>query len=200
MYGRKYRDKVWSKVWRKGYLETAPPEDPSHIESPNPDTIVMMGSATDRSLIWLSPERLCQTLTNTEVEVRSHNHWTGHCVHSGGVLEGIEVVEEVCSPIGGATVSSGQSPRAFGDWTTNQSKHGETRGSGCICVKRQPCWTLVGRAALWTWGWGWGWCSCVVECQGRKMGVGGWVGKHTYIGRWRGNEKGGFQRGDLERR
>jgi hypothetical protein len=25
----------------------------------------------DRSLIWLSPERLCQRLTNTEVEARS---------------------------------------------------------------------------------------------------------------------------------
>jgi hypothetical protein len=27
---------------------------------------------TDRSLIWLSPERLCQCLTNTEVDAHSH--------------------------------------------------------------------------------------------------------------------------------
>ena len=38
--GTKYRDKVWSRDWRKGHPETAPPGDPSHIQTPNPDTIV----------------------------------------------------------------------------------------------------------------------------------------------------------------
>ena len=31
---------VWCKDRRKGHPETAPLGDPSHIESPNPDTIV----------------------------------------------------------------------------------------------------------------------------------------------------------------
>jgi hypothetical protein len=36
----KYGDKVWSRDWRKGHLVTVPPEDSSHIQFPNPDTIV----------------------------------------------------------------------------------------------------------------------------------------------------------------
>jgi hypothetical protein len=35
----------------------------------------------DRSLIQLSPERLCQSLTNTEVD--AHNHWTEHGIPNG---------------------------------------------------------------------------------------------------------------------
>jgi hypothetical protein len=30
---------VWSKDWRKGHPETAPPGDSSHIQSPNPDIV-----------------------------------------------------------------------------------------------------------------------------------------------------------------
>jgi hypothetical protein len=41
IHGRRYRHKVWSKDLRKGHSETVPPGDPSsHIQSPNPDTIV----------------------------------------------------------------------------------------------------------------------------------------------------------------
>jgi hypothetical protein len=32
----------------------------------------------DGNLIWLSFERLCQSLTNTEADACSHNHWTEH--------------------------------------------------------------------------------------------------------------------------
>ena len=38
-HGKGYRDKVWSRAWRKSYLETAPPGVSSHTESPDPDTI-----------------------------------------------------------------------------------------------------------------------------------------------------------------
>jgi hypothetical protein len=38
--GRKYIGKVWSRDREKGYPETAPPWDPSHIQKPNPDIIV----------------------------------------------------------------------------------------------------------------------------------------------------------------
>jgi hypothetical protein len=36
---RKYRDNEWSRDCRKGHPETFPPEDPSHMQTPNPDTI-----------------------------------------------------------------------------------------------------------------------------------------------------------------
>jgi hypothetical protein len=35
----KYRDKEWSRNWRKGHAETAPPGDPSHMQTPNLDTV-----------------------------------------------------------------------------------------------------------------------------------------------------------------
>jgi hypothetical protein len=57
-----------------------------------------------------------------------------------------------------------------------------------------PCWTSVGGAALGPENVQ---CHSVGECQGRKWGVGGWVGEHPHRGRedWIG----GFQRGDMER-
>jgi hypothetical protein len=60
---------VWNRDRRKGHPETAPPRDPSHVQSPNPDAIVEV--LTDRNLIWLSPDRLCQSLTYTEAD--AHN-------------------------------------------------------------------------------------------------------------------------------
>jgi hypothetical protein len=41
---------------------------PHHIQTLNMDAIVDAGKCL---LIWLSPERLCQCLTNTETEARS---------------------------------------------------------------------------------------------------------------------------------
>jgi hypothetical protein len=38
IHGRSY--KVWSRDGRNDHAETAPPGDPSHIQSPNTDTIV----------------------------------------------------------------------------------------------------------------------------------------------------------------
>ena len=35
----KYGDKVWSRDLRKDHPETVPPLDPTHIQSPNLDTI-----------------------------------------------------------------------------------------------------------------------------------------------------------------
>ena len=51
--------------------ETAPPGDPSHKQPSNHDYGCQQDLA-DRSLIKLSPESLCQCLTNTEVNAHSH--------------------------------------------------------------------------------------------------------------------------------
>ena len=42
-------------------------------------------------------------------------------------------------------------------------------------------------------------CLSVGECQGRKVGVGDWVGEHLHRGRGRENGIEGFQREDLEK-
>jgi hypothetical protein len=49
-------------------------------------------------------------------------HWTEHRVSDGGVGEGTEGAEGVCSPVVGATVSTGQTSQS---WTTNQRVHME---------------------------------------------------------------------------
>ena len=56
----------------------------------------------DRSLIWPSPERPCQSLTNTG-ENAAANHWTEHMVPNGGDRERAKFAEGVCSPIGRTT-------------------------------------------------------------------------------------------------
>jgi hypothetical protein len=86
----------------------------------------------DWSLIWLSPERLCQNLTNIEADLTT-NRWTECGVPDRGVGKDTEEAEGVCSPVcvcvwgGGVTVSIGQTPspppEASGDWTTNQRVH-----------------------------------------------------------------------------
>jgi len=38
-YRKKYRNKEWSRVWRKGHPGSAPPGDTSHMQPPNPVTI-----------------------------------------------------------------------------------------------------------------------------------------------------------------
>jgi hypothetical protein len=53
------------------------------------------------------------------------NHWTELRVPDGAVGEETEGTEVVCSPMEGATISTGQTPRAPGDWTTNQRIHME---------------------------------------------------------------------------
>ena len=53
----------------------------------------------------------------------SVNHWTEWEVNNGGVKEGTERAGGFCSPMEAATVSIGQTPRAPGDWTTNQRIH-----------------------------------------------------------------------------
>ena len=64
------------------------------MQTPNPDTIAGAKDVlADKSLIQLSPERLCQSLTNTDVDARSQL--------SQGLNEG---AEGVCNPIGRKTI------------------------------------------------------------------------------------------------
>ena len=73
----------------------------------------------DGSLIWLSPERLCQSLTYRGGSSQPTIGLSSG-VPDGGVREGTERAEGVRSSMEGATVSKGQTPRAPQNWTTNQ--------------------------------------------------------------------------------
>jgi hypothetical protein len=69
----------------------------------------------DRSLVWISSERLNQNLTDTEILMRTLavNHWTEQGDPNGGVRGRTEGAEGVCNPIG-KTISTNHThpPRA----------------------------------------------------------------------------------------
>ena len=92
---RRYRDKVWSRVWGKDHPETTPPSDPSHIQLQNPDTIV------DAHKCWLTRAEYCYHLggsASTWQILRgtlSPSHWTEHRVPKGGPKE----LKELAAPL-----------------------------------------------------------------------------------------------------
>jgi hypothetical protein len=49
----------------------------------------------ERSLIWMSLERLCQRLTN-KMRMLAANHWTEYSSLMGGVRARTEGAEDVC--------------------------------------------------------------------------------------------------------
>ena len=74
------------------------------------------------------------------------NHWTEHRVAGGGVGEGTEGPEVVCSPMGGVTVSTLQNPQSSrGLYYQPKSTHGVTHVSGHICGRG---WASVGGMVL----------------------------------------------------
>jgi hypothetical protein len=47
LLSKEWRDKEWRRDWRKGYPESDPPRDPTHLQTLNPDSIV------DAKKCWL---------------------------------------------------------------------------------------------------------------------------------------------------
>jgi hypothetical protein len=151
----------------------------------------------ERSLIWLSPERLYQSLTNTEADVAA-NHWTKQGVPSGAVRERTEGAEGVCSPIGRTTIATNQTLQSSqGLKHQSRSTHGVTHGSSCICNRGWPCWASMGEEAF---GPVKAQCPSVGECEGREARGSGWVGEHPHRNRERvygtGGSGGGTGKGD----
>jgi hypothetical protein len=100
-----------------------------------------------RSLIYLSPERPYQSLTNTEANALSQRlDW----VPNGGVRERTEGAEGVCNNIGRITISTNQteSPQLPETKPPLKSTHGGTHGSSLRCSRELPCWASMGGEAL----------------------------------------------------
>jgi hypothetical protein len=98
------RDKVWSRDWRKGHPETAPPRDPSHIQLPNPDTIVESNKCLMTGAWYSCLLRGSASAWQIQRWMLVVNHWTEHRVPNGGSRERTKEAEGVCSPIGGTTI------------------------------------------------------------------------------------------------
>jgi len=90
----------------------------------------MLGSSCDGSLIWLSPEILCQILKNKDSNGHSQPlaRASGPCLQG---LEGTEGADVVYSPTEGATVSTSQNipPTGSSGQDHQNNTHGGTHGS-----------------------------------------------------------------------
>jgi hypothetical protein len=171
-------DKVWSRDWRKGHPETAPPGDSSHIQSPNLDTIVDVNKCLLTDAWYSCLLRGSASAWQIQRWMLSAKHWTEHRVPNGGA--------RVCSPIGGTTIWTNQYPQCSqGSNHQPKSTHGGTHGSSHICSRGWPCGTSMGGEALGPMK---AQCPSVGECQDREVGS-GWIGGGRGIrGFQRGNE------------
>ena len=99
-----------------------------------------------RSLIWLSPERLSQSLTNTEDNALSQPEpWVPSGVPKGGVRKRTEGDKGVGNHIGRTIISSNQTPQ---DSQGLNHQPRSTHGSSCICSRGQHCQALMGGEVL----------------------------------------------------
>ena len=88
--GRKYRCKVWSKDWKKGHPETAPPGDPSCIQSLNTDTIVDAKKCMLTRAWYSCPLRDSARAWEIQRLILAANHRTENWVPSWGVRDRTE--------------------------------------------------------------------------------------------------------------
>jgi hypothetical protein len=141
----------------------------------------------------LSPERLCQSLTNTEADARNQSAIK---LSMGSPMKELEKgLKEQQHHGDSNSVSRPDPPGAPRDWTNN---HQSWRDPGLQphMWQRMALLDISGRRGPWATG-------CLMpQCRGTpgredRSGV-GWVGEHPHRGRGRGDRR-GCQRRDLER-
>ena len=176
---------MWSKDWRKGHPETAPPGDPSHTQFPNPDTIVDANKCLLTGAWYSCLLRGSTSACQIQRWMLSANHWTEHRVPNGGTRERTQGAKGFCSPIGGTTIWTNQYPQSsLGLNHLSKKTHGGTCGSICICSRGWPSQPSMGEEALGPMKI---LCPSIGECQGQKVGVSGLRNRVRGEGFWRGN-------------
>ena len=149
MGGRRYRDKVWIREWRKSHPETAPPGNPSHIQLPEPDTIVVAKKCLLAGALYSCLLRVSARTWQIQRWILAANHGTKQGVPNGGVRERMVGAEGVCSLIGGTTIWTNQYPQSSqGLHQQPKNTHERTHGSSHICTRGWPCGTSMRGKAL----------------------------------------------------
>jgi hypothetical protein len=100
-------------------------------------------------------------------------HWTEHEVPNEGVGEGTEGTERFCRPIGGATVSTCQTPMELpGTGPPTKEYTWRNPWLQLHMWQRMALLDISGRRSLWAWG-----CS-MSQCKGMpgQEDRNGWVG------------------------
>ena len=140
---------MWNRDWRKDHPETTTPEDPSHIQLANPDSILdakkYLLTGTWYSHLLRGSDRVWQV----QRWMFTANHWTEHRVPNREAREKTEGAEGAWSPIGGTTIRIYQNPQSSQRLNHQpKSTHGGTHGSSHICSRGWPCLTSMGGEAL----------------------------------------------------
>jgi hypothetical protein len=178
---------VWSRHWRKNHPETAPPGDPSHIQSPNPDTIADANKAWYSCLL-----RGSASAWQIQKWMLTAIHWTELRVPNEGAKERTQGAKVVCSPIRGTTIWTNQYLQSCQGLNHQpKSTHGRTHGSSCICSWGWPTWSSRGGEVLGPVK------GSMPQCRGMS-GSGsrhGWVGEQGERGEDRGVSEGKPGRG-----
>jgi hypothetical protein len=129
---------------KKGHTETTPPCDPFHLQTLNHDTIA---DGEDRSLEWLSSERLC--LHPRQMQILTVSHWTEPGDSNRRVRERDEEAKGDCNPMERRTVSINGTPQnSQGISHQPRSIHGQVCGPCYIYSRGQPCLSSVGGDVL----------------------------------------------------
>jgi hypothetical protein len=136
--------KFRGRNWRKGHPVTGLPGYPSHIQLPNPDTIVDAHNSLLTGAWCSCIMRASTSAWQIQKWILTPIHWTEHRVSNGGAREMTQGAEGVFSPTGGTTIQTNQYPQSS-QGVNHQSKgtHRETHGSSCICHKGRPCGTSM---------------------------------------------------------
>ena len=116
----------------------------------------------DEILIWLSPERLCQSLMYTEAEAYSQPlDWAQGCLLKE-LEKGLKELRGFAAPWKEQQRQQARTPGSSQglDHQPNNT-HGTTHGPDHICGWRWPCWTSVGGETLGLENIR---CPCVGEC------------------------------------
>jgi hypothetical protein len=179
-HGRRY--KVWSRHWRKGHPVIVPPGDPSHIQFPNPDTIVDANKCLLTGAWYCCLLRGSATVWQIQKWMLTAIHWTEHGVPNEGARERTQGAEGVCSPIGGSSILTNQCPHSsLGLNHQSKKKHDGTCVSSCTCNRGCTSWLSMGGEAL---GPVKVLCPSIGECQDWKWEWVGWEAGSWGGDRW----------------
>ena len=112
--------KKWSRDWKKGHPEIAPPCHPFHPQTPNLDTIanakkwLQIGSWNRYPVIG------CTSTWLKQMKILTANHWTEPGNTNGRVRGKTKGAEGGCNPIGRTKISTNWTPQSSHELTTNQ--------------------------------------------------------------------------------
>jgi hypothetical protein len=102
---------VWNKDWRDDHTENDSPGDPSHMQSPNPDTVVVANKCLLTGARYSSLLRGSGSAWQIQKWRFTLIHWAEHRVPNEGARESTQLAKGVCSLIGGTTIWINQYPQ-----------------------------------------------------------------------------------------